>query len=291
VRTVPSRLKSGAVMVQISTKGADKSAASRWTPGPRCTEQRPGSIRTPADAVNQCTAARFTGKSIAGWGGCCHPGAFCAVVPASARPTTCVSRARPKCRSCRGLTRGGEGQEGRCAHCHALDLPFTRCVVPWAYEFPVTQLVQALKYEGALANARVFGTRMVAQARREQRDPSQRAALVVPMPLHPSRLVERGFNQSHEIARIVSRLLDLRLAGKGLRRIRSTVPQVGLSRQERAGNLSGAFVADSSVLTGQHVVLIDDVVTTGSTAIEAASTLRAAGAESITVWAVARALG
>jgi ComF family protein len=195
------------------------------------------------------------------------------------------------CRRC-GLPRHGEeGEEGGCAHCRALDLPYSRCVAPWAYEFPVTQLVQALKYEGALANARVFGTRMVAQALREQRDPWQRAALVVPMPLHSSRLVERGFNQSHEIARIVSRLLDLRLAGKGLRRIRSTVPQVGLSRQERAGNLSGAFVADSSLVTGQHVVLIDDVVTTGSTAIEAASTLRAAGAESITVWAVARALG
>ncbi|MBK7903946.1 MAG: ComF family protein [Proteobacteria bacterium] len=164
-------------------------------------------------------------------------------------------------------------------------------MAPWAYEFPVTQLVQALKYEGALANARVFGTRMVVQARREQSASWQRTALVVPMPLHPSRLVERGFNQSHEIARVVSRLLDLRLADKGLRRIRSTAPQVGLSREERAGNLSGAFAADSRLVAGQHVVLIDDVVTTGSTVIEAAATLRAAGAESIAVWAVARALG
>ena len=155
----------------------------------------------------------------------------------------------------------------------------------------MTQLVQALKYEGALANARVFGTRMVVQALRGQADPWHAAALVVPMPLHPSRLVERGFNQSHEIARVVSRLLALRLAPAGLRRVRATAPQVGLSRRERAGNLSGAFVADPRVVAGQHVVLIDDVVTTGSTAIEAASTLRAAGAASIAVWAVARALG
>ena len=195
------------------------------------------------------------------------------------------------CRRC-GLPRNDEeGEEDGCARCRALGLPYSRCVAPWAYEFPVTQLVQALKYEGALANARVFGTRMVVQALREQRDPWPRAALVVPMPLHPSRLVERGFNQSHEIARVVSRLLDLRLAGKGLRRIRSTAPQVGLTRQQRAGNLSGAFAADPTIVAGQHVVLIDDVVTTGSTAIEAASTLRAAGAESIAVWAVARALG
>jgi predicted amidophosphoribosyltransferase len=90
---------------------------------------------------------------------------------------------------------------------------------------------------------------------------------------------------------VVSRLLDLRLAARGLRRVRATAPQVGLSRQERAGNLNGAFAADPSLVAGQHVVLIDDVVTTGSTATEAASTLRAAGAESIAIWAVARALG
>ena len=181
-------------------------------------------------------------------------------------------------------------EEG-CARCRALDLPYSRCVAPWAYEFPVTQLVQALKYEGALANARVFGTRMVVQALREQDDPWREAALIVPMPLHPSRLVERGFNQSHEIARVVSRLLDLRLAGSGLRRVRGTAPQVGLSRHERAGNLTGAFAADPTIVAGRHVLLIDDVVTTGSTAIAAASSLRVAGAESITVWAVARALG
>ena len=111
------------------------------------------------------------------------------------------------------------------------------------------------------------------------------------MPLHPSRLVERGFNQSHEIARVVTRLLDLELAGQALRRIRATAPQVGLDRRARAGNLSGAFVADRHRVTGEHVILLDDVVTTGSTAMEAASTLRAAGAASVEVWAVARALG
>lgn len=196
------------------------------------------------------------------------------------------------CRRC-GLPRNvadGEPEDG-CAHCRALELPYVRCVAPWAYEFPVTQLVQALKYAGALANARVFGTRMVMQALREPDDPWREAALVVPMPLHPSRLAERGFNQSHEIARVVSRKLDLRLAARGLRRVRRTAPQVGLSRQQRAGNLGGAFAADSSIVAGQHLVLVDDVVTTGSTAIEAASTLRAAGAASVAVWAVARALG
>jgi ComF family protein len=194
------------------------------------------------------------------------------------------------CQRC-GLPRTVAASEPHhsCAQCRALDLPYSRCVAPWAYEFPVTQLVQALKYEGALANARVFGMCMAAQALREQDEPCQRAALVVPMPLHPSRLIERGFNQSHEIARIVSRLLDLRLAGPGLRRIRSTAPQVGLTRQERARNLDGAFAADSSLVAGRRVVLIDDVVTTGSTVAAAARALRLAGAAEVVVWAAARA--
>ena len=196
------------------------------------------------------------------------------------------------CRRC-GLPRdaaAGNSADG-CARCRVLDLPYSRCVAPWAYEFPVTQLVQALKYQGALAHARVFGTRMAMHALDEANGPWRATALLVPMPLHTSRLVERGFNQSHEIARVVSRLLDLPLAAAGLRRIRSTAPQVGLSRRERAGNLSGAFAADPGLVAGRHVVLLDDVVTTGSTVIEAASTLRAAGAASIAVWAVARALG
>ena len=194
------------------------------------------------------------------------------------------------CRRC-GLSRnvavGDTARRLRALSCARLALLPVRG--PWAYEFPVTQLVQALKYEGALANARVFGTRMVAQALREQGDPWRGAALVVPMPLHPSRLVERGFNQSHEIARVVSRLLDLRLAGPGLRRIRSTAPQVGLSRQQRAGNLSGAFAADPSLVAGRHVVLIDDVVTTGSTVAAAAQALLDAGASGVVAWALARA--
>ena len=196
------------------------------------------------------------------------------------------------CRRC-GLPRevAGERATDSCARCRTHGLPYSRCVAPWAYEFPVTQLVQALKYEGALANARVFGTRMVMQASGEAGDPWWCSALLVPMPLHPTRLVERGFNQSHEIARVVSRLLDLDLAGHALHRIRATAPQVGLDRTARAGNLRGAFRADRHAVQGRHVILVDDVVTTGSTVTEAAATLRDAGAASVAVWAAARALG
>ncbi|MGL6224916.1 MAG: double zinc ribbon domain-containing protein, partial [Steroidobacteraceae bacterium] len=101
---------------------------------------------------------------------------------------------------------------GPCDQCQAWDLPFTACLAPWAYAFPVTQLVQALKYEGALANARILGTRLAMHASERLQRWQAASPLVVPMPLHRSRLVERGFNQSREIARVTARLLDLQLA-------------------------------------------------------------------------------
>lgn len=179
-----------------------------------------------------------------------------------------------------------------CAQCRALDLPYTRCLAPWAYEFPVTGLVQALKYEGALAHARILGTRIAAAAGPALADIPAAAPppLVVPLPLHPSRLAERGFNQSREIARVVAGRLGLRLMEPALQRIRMTAPQVGLDRHQRAANLHGAFAADAAIVTGRPVILLDDVVTTGSTAAEAARTLLAAGALSVQVWAAARAL-
>jgi ComF family protein len=180
---------------------------------------------------------------------------------------------------------------GHCDRCRAWDLPYTSCLAPWAYEFPVTQLVQALKYEAALANARILGTRLAMHASERVQQWQAAIPLVVPMPLHRSRLVERGFNQSREIARVAARLLDLQLAEPALHRVRATAPQVGLGRRERTGNLHGAFAADARLVAGRTVVLVDDVVTTGSTAAEAARTLTAAGAGAVQIWAAARALG
>lgn len=175
---------------------------------------------------------------------------------------------------------------GRCGRCRWLELPYERCRAAWAYEFPVTRLVQALKYEGALANARIFGTQLASMARLEAQAAQ---TLIVPMPLHPSRLAERGFNQSREIARVIAYRLDRPLVDAALRRVRATVHQVGLSRAARLGNLRGAFVADASVVAGKRIILVDDVVTTGSTASEAAATLVRAAATQVELWAVARA--
>jgi ComF family protein len=148
--------------------------------------------------------------------------------------------------------------------------------------------VQALKYEAALANARVLGT-LLADAAAGQGLAGTMDA-VIPMPLHESRLVARGFNQSYELARFVSRSLAIPCDVRALHRTRVTQPQVALSRSARRDNVRGAFVADRARVAGRRLILLDDVITTGSTVAAAASALRSAGAAEVQAWSVARAL-
>ena len=176
-----------------------------------------------------------------------------------------------------------------CAHCSATPLPFRRCFAPFLYEFPLSQMILDLKYEAALANARVLGTLLGSAIVRQQMGAA--VDVIVPMPLHVERRVERGFNQSHEIGRFAALLVGLPCEPELLRRARATRPQVGLARAERIENLRGAFRAEARGIKGRRVALLDDVVTTGSTAAEAASALLAAGAAAVDVWAVARAPG
>lgn len=168
----------------------------------------------------------------------------------------------------------------------ALSLP---CHAPFHYEFPLTRLVPALKYEGALANARVLGTLLAQSVARAGLHHGVDA--IVPMPLHRSRLQERGFNQSHEIARFVARILGRPVAADALRRTRATAPQVGLAREARRDNVRDAFAAEAGALRGGRIALLDDVVTTGSTVTAAAQALVGAGACRVDVWCVARAFG
>jgi ComF family protein len=114
--------------------------------------------------------------------------------------------------------------------------------------------------------------------------------LVVPVPLHVRRLRRRGFNQSALLAAPVAASLGLPLETRAVLRVRDTDAQAGQSRAARCENIKGAFsVVRPSRLAGNRVLLVDDVVTTGTTAREIASVMLRAGAESIVVLAFARA--
>jgi ComF family protein len=141
-----------------------------------------------------------------------------------------------------------------------------------------------LKFNGRLAQARLLGELMADWLGSVVESPP---AQLIPVPLHADRLRERGFNQAVELARPIARKFGLSLNLHGVRRVLATSPQSDLSRKQRLKNIRGAFEVLQSV--SGYVVIVDDVMTTGSTADELAKTLLRAGAERVDVWVCARA--
>lgn len=170
----------------------------------------------------------------------------------------------------------------RCGSCLKRAPHYDRTIALYRYEFPLDRLLQALKYHGRLALAAWFGGGL---ARRLQTHP--RPEVLIPVPLARSRLRERGFNQAVEIARPLSRLLDLELDCRAVRRQRATLPQFDLPLEARARNIRGAFASGPSV-AGKRVAVLDDVMTSGATLDEVAATLKRAGAVEVENWVVAR---
>ncbi len=138
------------------------------------------------------------------------------------------------------------------------------------------------KYQGALEYTEFF-----ARALHEHlagRDPVD---VIIPMPLHPERLAERGFNQAAEIGRRLAQRLQLPFLTEGVQRLRNTPPQAGLDLKTRRRNLRGAFHCDLD-LSGRRVALVDDVMTSGTSLHELAKVVKRCGAARVSTWVVAR---
>ncbi len=150
--------------------------------------------------------------------------------------------------------------------------------------FPLDALVKHCKYGGALELTELFARDLAERVRAHDA-----ADAIIPMPLHPQRQGERGFNQAAEIARRLARHLDLPWLGNVCRRVRDTPPQAGLDLKARRRNLRGAFRCEDG-LDGRRVALVDDVMTSGASLDELAGTVKKAGAASVTAWVVARTL-
>ena len=167
-----------------------------------------------------------------------------------------------------------------CGSC--LDRPphYDRTLALWRYEFPCDRLVQALKYRARLALSGFFARSLASR-------PLPEVDLVVPMPLHPKRLAERGFNQALEIARDLARRLGRPIEPRGVLRVKDTLPQTKLPYEERAKNVRGAFLCKLD-LSGASVAVVDDVMTTGATLNELARALKRAGATRVENFVIAR---
>jgi ComF family protein len=162
--------------------------------------------------------------------------------------------------------------------------PLAVALAPLAYSFPIDAAIKRFKFQRKLFYGPAFRC-LLGQATREL--PAEIDALL-PMPLHWRRLAVRGFNQAAEISSGVRRAMDLPVV-TNVRRIRHTPYQSGLGAAQRRRNLRNAFRV-SGPITHRHVLIIDDVITTGETCRELASALTDAGAERVSALAIARAI-
>jgi ComF family protein len=172
-----------------------------------------------------------------------------------------------------------------CGACQTHPPAYTSARSAFRYASPVDKLIQDLKYHDRLELSRLLGG-YLANHLQALVDPLP--DVVVPVPLHSSRLRERGYNQSLEIARFVAQSLELPINWKDAQRIRPTMPQTELPREQRRKNVRGAFMTDDA-FAGQRVAIVDDVMTSGHTANALAESLLRSGAVEVRVWVVARA--
>ena len=160
---------------------------------------------------------------------------------------------------------------------------FNNLYILFEFDDCMRTLVHLIKYQDCRSLAKYFAREAFNQIKANG---SQQYSRIIPVPLHQLRLRERGYNQSGEIARHLSTLVSIPDNNNPLSRIRHTRTQTKLSKHKRIKNISGAFICSHNV-TNEHILLIDDVITTGSTVNECCRALLAAGARSVDVLALA----
>src|SRR5438477_1640815 len=194
----------------------------------------------------------------------------------------------PLCAKCSEPFAGAIEGEFTCANCANRTLGFDAAVSAYRSRGVVRFIVLQFKYNRQL-HLRHPIAEWLQEAMNDARLCQRHFDLVIPVPLHPARRRERGFNQAELLAKILAQKINVPL-GRALERIRYTTTQTAFDRVERMENLRGAFHLRKKIgVRGLHVLLVDDILTTGSTLSECARVLREAGAQSVYAVTAARA--
>ncbi len=175
-----------------------------------------------------------------------------------------------------------------CGQCLQVAPMFDCAHALFTYHPPITKLILDLKFHRALAHAQLLGEWMRDKIIHDWYREKPRPSVIIPVPLHPKRLKERGFNQALEIARPIAKTLDLPILTRHITRRKHTIAQTALPAKTRKHNMRHAFLIQQD-LKNQHVAVLDDVMTTGHTLNEFCRVLKQNGAGKIDVWCCARA--
>jgi len=171
-----------------------------------------------------------------------------------------------------------------CGHCQKASPVFQSAFIPLRYESPIDQWIWKFKFRNDLVSGRLLAELFL---QKWQEAGLAIPEILVPVPLHASRLRQRGFNQSLWLARYIGTELGIPVDSRTVRRNLKTPPQHELNLQKRTTILRKAFTLNGE-FEYQNVAIIDDVLTTGSTVNEISKLLRNNGCETITCWAIAR---
>jgi ComF family protein len=168
--------------------------------------------------------------------------------------------------------------------CKAEDWPFAACLSAFEYQFPINKLLFQYKSQARLALCESFAQALTNQVKKQQQVLPQ---VLMPVPLHTSKLKQRGFNQSLELAKVLSKQLHIPIDYHSLQSSHQTTQQKSLNKQQRLANVQTNY-ALTRPLSVTHIALIDDVITTGATTKTLAYLLREHGATHIQAWSIAR---
>lgn len=174
-----------------------------------------------------------------------------------------------------------------CGECRTTPMPWETLYFHSIYAGSLRHLILKYKFSGALGHATLLSDLAIqAYTRRHGQKPD----IIVPVPLHKRRLLWRGFNQSAELSKALGNHIGAPVLHAALQRVRYTKPQTRLDLSQRQSNIKAAFAAKRELVADKHILLVDDVYTTGATLRECARTLMQAEAASINVFVLARAL-